>query len=651
MEIELFLRESVGQMWFFSRKPGHPGSYRITIKQKLENDGKEEVVVCPVCEKAVLSGPAFKSDGCDSLFHISCLEVEEHLDPYLLTIIYHLGFRHELIFKQELENHHDGEEEKVVCFGCEEPVLLGPRYKCSASECNLLFHKSCTELPRKIKHPLYSTYNSLKLVGPRNSYHYCDVCGKRCNRCFCYGDFASDFFLDITCATRWQIMNAYDCQRHAFLPVLGDIHFTCQACGRQGNGGASICSICGLFIHGRCARFPRTIRITSHHHSLALAYSLSQRKSSDNLFCNICREKVNPQYAVYCCKVCAFITHLYCAENYWLTDETADSGVNLESLPEETIPLVANDSGEIQHFSHQHNLILSNEDLTDDKLCDGCMELIISAPFYSCMQCNFFLHAVCVQLPSKKRHPRHEHTLTLLSRATTENGLFCCGACRYLRHGFVYKCDKCFYVDFDVQCCSIPETLKHPGHQHPLFLALNSKKDCKACYAGYRYRGMTHNGEFVCVECDFSLCYKCVIRPLVARHKYDEHPLELTYVHEDEYEEYYCLICEKERNPSHWFYYCKQCDFSAHIQCILGSNPYIKIGSTYTDKNHQHPVTFVRKIESSPPCNACGRPFYDLALECTQCKFNVHGLYGADCLKKISNRRSGVMIRESETDV
>ena len=79
----------------------------------------------------------------------------------------------------------------------------------------------------------------------------------------------------------------------------------------------------------------------------------------------------------------------------------------------------------------------------------------------------------------------------------------------------------------------------------------------------------------------------------------------------------------------------RSCDFPAHRQCVLGKYPYIKFGRTYEDKNHQHPITFVRKTESSPPCDACGKTFDGMALECTQCKFNVHGL-NSECMQKIS---------------
>lgn len=41
----------------------------------------------------------------------------------------------------------------------------------------------------------------------------------------------------------------------------------------------------------------------------------------------------------------------------------------------------------IQHFSHQQDkLILYDDEIKDDKLCQGCMELLILATFYGCAQ-------------------------------------------------------------------------------------------------------------------------------------------------------------------------------------------------------------------------------------------------------------------------
>ena len=206
----------------------------------------------------------------------------------------------------------------------------------------------------------------------------------------------------------------------------------------------------------------------------------------------------------------------------------------------------------------------------------------------------------------------------------------------FFRHGFTYICDLCDY-NLDVWCCSIPETLKHDGHQHSLFLPARSNKNCSACDPDNE---LPKDGVFVCTICDFSLGFECATLPLIARHKYDEHLLAFTYVAENDSKEYYCLICEKKKYPKHWFYYCKKYDFF-YPKCVLRKYPHIKFGSTFKDDEyHQHPITFVRTTEYSPPCDACGNTFDCMALKCTQCKFNVQLDYRNDleCLKEMSNK-------------
>jgi hypothetical protein len=245
-------------------------------------------------------------------------------------------------------------------------------------------------------------------------------------------------------------------------------------------------------------------------------------------------------------------------------------------------------------------------------------------------QCNFFLHTRCTKLPTRiEQHRLHRfHTLTLLQQATTKNGVFYCQFCSCRHCGFAYKCDTCWDEDkevntFDVQCGSIPKTLKHEGHQHPFCLAQVSKnRKCKACSKdNERY-------VFVCTKCDFILGIGCTNLPLVARHKYDTHLLKLTYAVEDNCREYYCLICEEKRDPNHWFYYCKECDFPAYTECVLGNYPRITIGSTYKSEYHEHPLTFVQKNKYSYQfCRGCYEDFLDeVALECSECKFKVHPL-------------------------
>ena len=444
-------------------------------------------------------------------FHISCLN---NVPTNHKALLLHFGYsgRHDpFIFTEEVKND-DKEDVNVVCFGCEKPVS-GAGYKCSTSHCNLLLHKSCLELPPQVQqHPFHHPNHTLSLVKPQKK--YCNACGKSCNAYPFYHCSECNFNLDMSCATRSQVNNLDGCQ-HSFISFFNKIQFICQACGEEGKDLSSLCSSCQLLIHSKCARFPHIIKIPSHDHSLTLTYSLRQVKEHTGLFCKLCYQRVKAEYAVYYCQECSYMAHLACAFKY-------EENVYLKLLHEESEDLATNvmeveRAGQIRHFSHRHDLFLSNKELVNDKVCDGCTRKI-STPFYSCTQCSFFLHSKCAQLPINKRHPLHPHLLYL-----TIYRSFLCNACQHCRSGFAYVCALC-YFSFNLQCCSIPETLTHEGHQHPLSLAINSNRICHVC----NFTSYDKPCVLVCTYCDFALGFECATLPLVARHKDDDHLLKLT---------------------------------------------------------------------------------------------------------------------------
>jgi hypothetical protein len=282
---------------------------------------------------------------------------------------------------------------------------------------------------------------------------------------------------------------------------------------------------------------------------------------------------VDTKYAAYCCDDhnCDYIAHLQCA--YWIRKESeANDSVDYATHLVEGNDLKEDEKAapqEIEHLSHpQHKLILKNEELLDVKRCEGCMQFIVLPPFYDCAQCNFSLHVRCTKLPQEVMRPRHhEHPLTL-HNVDSKVQSFRCWACWRTRSGFSYRCVKCSSDSgiFDAQCILIPEVFKHKGHLHWLFLGviLSTRVQC------LRSKTRRCAKTFDCTTCGFRLCIKCATLPLVTRHRYDTHLLYLTYAAEDNSEEYYCQICEEERDGKLWFYYCKICDFAAHPQCILG---------------------------------------------------------------------------------
>ena len=158
----------------------------------------------------------------------------------------------------------------------------------------------------------------------------------------------------------------------------------------------------------------------------------------------------------------------------------------------------------------------------------------------------------------KKKHPLHQHPLTLRKYSCW------CIACDQFTNGFVYICEPCRWFKLDVQCSLVPEILTHEGHKHRLILSYTSfEQSCSSC-------GDSRYLVFRCTTCEFALDFKCTTLPQTIRCKQHEHPFTLSYEVEDDSGEYYCDICEEERNPNHWYYYCANCTYPTHPKCILG---------------------------------------------------------------------------------
>jgi len=271
---------------------------------------------------------------------------------------------------------------------------------------------------------------------------------------------------------------------------------------------------------------PRTIKIMADRHLFTLIYSLRKViKVHNGVLCNLCFTKLNLNCAGYYCQQCDFVAHVGCAPNNSVEpSDTFDSSID---LMEDTDFEGVEEGDVLKHFDHEHNLIVSRNqvEVHDHKLCEGCMQSI-SAPFYSCEQCNYFLHITCVRLPLKKRPPSHSHPLTLSQEKNyyiDAKGIEYCQSCGRYSHGFVYKC---FYYSVDIRCCSIPKTFKHEVRQHSLYHAPTSVERCNAC----DWPKTPGIGVFVCTKCNFALGFECATLPLKARYENHLHPLLLTHI-------------------------------------------------------------------------------------------------------------------------
>ncbi|XVF65533.1 hypothetical protein PTKIN_Ptkin09bG0256800 [Pterospermum kingtungense] len=557
------------------------------------------------------------------------------------------GHQHPLVLLSEEHMSRVGD-----CSRCGEKVSA-PSFSCL--DCGFYLHKQCAEAPSEINHPFHPDHAFILLQNPPYSC-ICDFCNKTCQRfvyhCSCKLDF------HIKCA-----LFTYDIAekklkelQHVALkdPLIspgnngGQLQklAKCFACWEPLANYAYFSPDCGFNLHKKCADLPLKINELGHKHPLALQFN------SKRLSCEIC-QKTPQEGLVYCCPPCNSVVHIECVPPPFVEDKSHQHAFTLfrrrvpficdacgdessyfvvspenedkkssDSLELSSITCVfeRNDAGEatkIKHFKHIHNLLLSDEIMEHDQSCDGCM-LPISNSFYSCseLECDFLLHKACAELPKMKHVWHHDCREPVI---LTSDEIFICEICCYPSSGFSYECHECeeqTCLRFVIALTSGAQICQ--GHEHPLLYYKGYQGKCSAC-------GEVREGTFRCKGCDFALDYKCFSLPTRARHKCDEHLLALTYHDAYSYSECdYCDICEEKRDPNHWFYHCATCDTSAHIKCVLGRYPYLKLGGIYEiNKVHPHPLTYVKKIYYYPDCDKCGEPCQDFALECGSLDANI----------------------------
>ncbi|XP_040947547.1 uncharacterized protein [Gossypium hirsutum] len=384
--------------------------------------------------------------------------------------------------------------------------------------------------------------------------------------------------------------------RHPLLLLLNEdqrIVANCSRCGEKVSTPCFSCAQdCGFYLHKVCAEAPLELNHPFHlDHPLLLMQNAPY--SSGEYICDFC-DKEDDKFVYHCS--CGLDFHIKCAlftfniaENNLkelehvalllpsISTEYGDYLVSLENedeMPNESSISVIerNDAGEatkIKHFKHKHNLMLGPFVGGYENSCDGCM-LPISDPFYYCSECDFFLHKACAELPRMKNVWHHycQKPLTLISDK-------------------VFKCAECWDISnaFAYECCG----------------------------------------------CKRKICLRCVIAltpgSRTSRHICDEHLLSLTDHDDNSYSKsHHCDICEKSQDLNRWFYHCAICDTSAHVDCVLGKYPFLKLGSIYEETGHPHPLTIVKKKYYYPDYDKCSKPCEGVALECSklECKYIVH---------------------------
>ena len=174
------------------------------------------------------------------------------------------------------------------------------------------------KLPLGLHHPLHPIHplilSSYQIdYGKDIQFSNCVLCNESRNQ-YTYWCFRCDFNLHFTLASLAPTaMEDAEFHHHPLTPFLKSFTFTCDLCGKKGKGTPYLCHLCSSWVHGRCASFPRIIKVLRHKHLLHLTHFSLEFHQSDSRFCQIYVQKVDTHYGFYYCSRCDFVTHLNCA--------------------------------------------------------------------------------------------------------------------------------------------------------------------------------------------------------------------------------------------------------------------------------------------------------------------------------------------------
>ncbi|GJT14088.1 C1-like protein [Tanacetum coccineum] len=233
---------------------------------------------------------------------------------------------------------------------------------------------------------------------------------------------------------------------------------------------------------------------------------------------------------------------------------------------------------EIQHFGHEDHVLKLVDWKTDVATIGGdddekpqcyiCEEPLSNGDSaYACIECPFFLHKSCSQLPKTINYPfLYQHPLTLVMLKRLGSHFLVCDVCyQRLAKGFIYSyympdeggftlCGNCFLVEFsrEAEVDAIKEAaafkLNHESHPHHT-LTLKSRPAsfcCDACKTEEK------DLNYECDSCDFWIHKTCASLPPtinLSRH-HPKHPLVLVYSLPEKFYKY---------------------SYFAHIKCALNA--------------------------------------------------------------------------------
>nr|GEY48152.1 C1-like protein [Tanacetum cinerariifolium] len=488
---------------------------------------------------------------------------------------------------ETIVDDHEEKEGAVLCEGCRDPISIGGGSTYGCILCRYFLHKTCAELPPTINHKSHP-FHPLTLINGTYLKWSCD---------------AAAAALKEEASIKFEHEGHL---QHTLTLKLRPAAFFCDACKTEDKDLFYECDSCDFWIHKTCASLAPTINLPHHpNHSLVLVYFLPDKFYNYPYYCEFCDKRILQNDWLYHCANCRYFAHIKCALKAEHTSVSRDPagtsaiteehGNDLLHFPMSytfTDPLKLlysgkvssdddEDSVEINHWSHDHPLILNVEPqdksiMTDINTCDLIEYAALSGyPETKDPKPKIYgFNQVPELVPTINHHFHPFHLLTLIVRYSND---WDCDVCRTHGkvRGFSYYCSE---SDFDactkcgVDVVSKEEAmmkLEHEGHPgHTLTLQLRRASFlCDACHIEDK------DFFYQCDSCDFWIHKTCASLAPTINIPGHHHPLVLVYLLPDNFYnfKYYCEFCKAYILRNDWLYHCANCRYFAHIKCALNA--------------------------------------------------------------------------------
>ncbi|KAI4363890.1 hypothetical protein MLD38_020053 [Melastoma candidum] len=137
-------------------------------------------------------------------------------------------------------------------------------------------------------------------------------------------------------------------------------------------------------------------------------------------------------------------------------------------------------------------------------------------------------------------------------------------------------CSRCTLDEVRRWSTRYPETFKHELHADEFYLEIPESVIQKGSTCMFTCRAcLRRGGNLYYTWGELYFHPECVLElPLQVDHKCHWHPLKLTLLPpKDETDEYYCEVCAERRDADSWIYYCQECEYEAHVPCVVPQLP------------------------------------------------------------------------------